>query len=97
MINTGDRDIQVRSHTHFFEVNRALEFDRAAAFGMRLDTPSGVGMRFEPGLEKSVNLVEFGGSRAVHGFAGLTNGRVDDEGVRRDALERARHAGYRGA
>ena len=97
VINTGDRDIQVRSHTHFFEVNRALEFDRAAAFGMRLDTPSGVGMRFEPGLEKSVNLVEFGGSRAVHGFAGLTNGRIDDEGVRRDALERARRAGYRGA
>jgi len=97
VVNTGDRDIQVRSHTHFFEVNRALEFDRAAAFGMRLDTPSGVGMRFEPGLEKPVNLVEFGGSREIHGFAGLTNGRIDDEGVRRDALERARRGGYRGA
>ena len=69
MVNTGDRDIQVRSHAHFFEVNRALDFDRKRAFGMRIDKPSGVGTRFEPGFAKSVDLVPFAGDRIVNGEA----------------------------
>jgi urease subunit gamma/beta len=97
VVNRGDRDIQVRSHAHFFEVNRALEFERARAFGMRLDTPSGVGVRFEPGIAKTVRLVAFGGARIASGFAGLTNGALDDPQVREAALATARARGYRGA
>jgi urease subunit gamma/beta len=95
--NSGDRDIQVRSHAHFFETNRALEFDRAAAFGMRLDSPSGVGVRFEPGIAKTVTLVALGGARTVTGFGGLTNGALDDPAIRERALVAARERGYRGA
>lgn len=97
VVNTGDRDIQVRSHSHFFEVNRALEFDRAKAFGMRLDSPSGVGIRFEPGVRKTVALVRFGGEGRVHGFGGLTEGAIDDPEVRDAALKKARARNYRGA
>lgn len=95
--NTGDRDIQVRSHAHFFEVNRALLFDRPRAFGFHLDTPSGVGARFEPGVAKVVRLVPFGGARRLSGFGGLTNGVLDDPGVRAAALDLARARGYLGA
>jgi urease subunit gamma/beta len=97
VLNTGDRTIQVRSHAHFFEVNRALEFDRAVAFGARLDAPSGVGARFDPGVPKKVTLVRYGGAGVVQGFGGLTNGRIDDPAVRDRALELARRRGYRGA
>jgi urease subunit gamma/beta len=96
VINTGDRDIQVRSHTHFFEVNRALEFDRAQAFGMRLDVLSGGGVRFEPGLRKRVTLVPMAGDRIVMGQANLTQGQLDDANVRQAACSAARAAGYRG-
>src|SRR2546429_10015731 len=72
--NTGDRPIQVGSHFHFFEVNRALRFDRAAAYGMRLNIPAGTAVRFEPGDSKRVPLVEIGGSATIHGLNGLTNG-----------------------
>src|SRR6478735_3227391 len=72
--NTGDRAIQVGSHFHFFEANRALRFDRAAAFGMRLDIPAGTAVRFEPGERKDVALVAFGGTRRVIGLNGLTEG-----------------------
>jgi urease subunit beta len=72
--NLGDRPIQVGSHYHFAEVNRALEFDREAAYGMRLDIPAGTAIRFEPGEEKDVPLVEFGGRRAVYGHNGQVNG-----------------------
>jgi urease subunit beta len=65
--NTGDRPIQVGSHFHFFEVNRALRFDRAAAFGMRLNIPAGTAVRFEPGDSKTVSLVEMGGSKSIYG------------------------------
>ena len=71
--NTGDRPIQIGSHFHFFEVNRALEFDRDAALGMRLDVPSGQSIRFEAGDERDVDLVDFGGARRIIGF----NNRVD--------------------
>lgn len=72
--NTGDRPIQVGSHFHFFEVNRALDFDRAQSFGMRLDIPSSTAVRFEPGDQKEVQLVDFGGKKAVYGFNDLVDG-----------------------
>ncbi len=72
--NTGDRPIQVGSHFHFFEVNRALEFDRAAAFGMRLDIPATTAVRFEPGDEKQVTLVPLAGKQHVYGFNNLVDG-----------------------
>jgi urease subunit beta len=74
--NTGDRAIQVGSHFHFFEVNRALRFDRRAALGMRLDIPAGTAVRFEPGDTRDVALVSIGGSRRSVGFNGLVNGAV---------------------
>ena len=72
--NTGDRPIQVGSHFHFFEANRALAFDRAAAFSMRLNIPAGTAVRFEPGDAKRVTLVEFGGARRIFGLNSLTEG-----------------------
>jgi urease beta subunit len=78
--NTGDRPIQVGSHYHFFEVNQALEFDRRAAYGMRLDIAAGTAIRFEPGEEKEVPLVAFGGARAVYGHNGLVKGFLKANG-----------------
>ena len=72
--NTGDRPIQVGSHFHFFEVNRALRFERTLAFGMRLNMPAGTAVRFEPGDEKRVTLVELAGARTVFGLNALTEG-----------------------
>ena len=72
--NTGDRPIQVGSHFHFFEVNRALRFERTLAFGMRLNVPAGTAVRFEPGDEKRVTLVELAGARTVFGLNALTEG-----------------------
>ncbi|MGB6220872.1 urease subunit beta [Haloferula sp.] len=74
--NTGDRPIQVGSHFHFFEVNSALKFDRAASRGYRLDIPAGTAIRFEPGDERSVPLVALAGHRTVHGLNNLTNGPI---------------------
>ena len=71
--NAGDRPIQVGSHYHFAETNAALRFDRAAARGMRLNIASGTAVRFEPGQERTVTLVAYGGLRQVWGFRGLTN------------------------
>jgi urease beta subunit len=84
--HTGDRPVQVGSHYHFFEVNPALEFDRAAAYGFRLNVPAGTAVRFEPGEEKEVALVEFGGARRVFGHRGLVNGALDDPEVRSRVL-----------
>jgi urease subunit beta len=89
--NTGDRPVQVGSHFHFFEVNRALAFDREAAFGMRLDIAAGTAVRFEPGEETTVDLVAIGGTRRVQGLNGLTDGPVDDSEA---ALARARERGF---
>jgi urease beta subunit len=72
--NTADRPIQVGSHFHFFEANRALVFDRRRAYGRRLDIPSGTAVRFEPGERRSVRLIPVAGARVVHGFNGLVNG-----------------------
>jgi urease subunit gamma/beta len=92
--NTGDRPVQVGSHFHFFEVNRALAFDRSRAFGMHLDIPAGTAVRFEPGEEREVALVALGGRREVLGLNGLTNGPTADGGLE-PALDRAQRAGFR--
>ncbi|MEW6693951.1 Urease subunit beta 1 [Tepidimonas thermarum] len=77
--NTGQRPIQVGSHYHFAEVNAALAFDRAAARGMRLNIASGTAVRFEPGQQRTIELVPFGGARQAWGFRGLVNGPLDDD------------------
>jgi len=99
--NTGDRPIQVGSHFHFFEVNRYLEFDRAQAFGMRLDIPANTAVRFEPGDEKEVTLVTLGGKRFANGFNNLVDGWTGD-GPHPDyrpnldaAVERADKCGFK--
>lgn len=94
--NTADRPIQVGSHFHFFEVNKALEFNRSLAYGMRLDIPAGNAVRFEPGETKRVNLVEIGGSREGYGLNGLVNGRMDDPDVKKKAFELAKEKGFKG-
>src|SRR5437762_2205044 len=86
--NTGDRPIQVGSHFHFFEVNRALHFDRQAAYGMRLDLPAGTAVRLEPGEIKTVRLVALDGSREVYGGSGLVMGELDNSKVHTQSLER---------
>jgi urease subunit gamma/beta len=95
--NTGDRPVQVGSHYHFFEANAALEFDRAAAFGLRLDVPAGASARFEPGEAKEVTLVELGGDGIVTGLNGLTEGLATSDAVKVAALARARNRGFKGA
>ena len=86
--NGGDRPIQVGSHCHFFEVNRALDFDRSAAYGMRLDIAAGTAIRFEPGDSREVDLVALGGTRQAVGINGLVDGALDDEATRTAALTR---------
>jgi urease beta subunit len=90
--NYGDRPIQVGSHTHFFEVNRELRFDRRLAYGCRLDIPAGTALRFEPGERREVELVPLGGRRLAFGMNALVNGALDDnpEGV----LKRASGLGF---
>ena len=95
--NSGDRPVQIGSHYHFFEVNRHLDFDRAAAFGMRLDIPAGTAVRFAPGETKEVTLVEFGGSGEMVGLNDLTQGSRRSESVKQEALARARSRGFKGA
>ena len=75
--NTGDRPVQVGSHYHFYEVNTALEFDRVAAKGFRLDIPAGTAVRFEPGQSREVALVKYAGTVTVFGFNGLINGKAE--------------------
>jgi urease subunit beta len=87
--NTGDRPVQVGSHFHFFEVNRALDFERERAFGHRLDIPAGTAVRFEPGDKKHVTLVPFGGKRRVHGFNNLVDGWAPVDGAYRPRATRA--------
>lgn len=99
--NTGDRPIQVGSHYHFFEVNRALEFDRTAALGRRLDMAASTALRFEPGDEREVTLVPFGGKQRLYGFNGLVNdwtGGGPNPGYRpslAEAVRRAREYGFK--
>lgn len=97
VVNTGDRPIQVGSHYHFFETNRALDFDREKGFGMHLDIPAGTAVRFEPGESKVVTLVEFGGTGEVVGLNSLTMGTTRNEAHKAAALRRARERGFKGA
>jgi len=92
--NTGDRPIQVGSHFHFFEANPALVFERAGAYGMRLDLPAGTAVRFEPGDIKEVRLIPLGGQRVVFGFSQLVMGPLDDPQIRERAFERLKAGGF---
>ena len=96
--NTGDRPIQVGSHYHFMEVNRALSFDREQSFGWRLDIPAGTAVRFEPGDEKEVTLVPFGGKQRVQGFNGFVDGWAPTHADYRPrlpgAVQRAEELGF---
>jgi urease subunit gamma/beta len=97
VVNEGAVPVGVTSHFHFFEVNRALRFDRAAAWGMRLATAPGTKVFFDPGTPREVFLVPFGGARVIRGHAGLADGPLDAEGAMEAALALARERGYRGA
>ncbi|QCX27823.1 urease subunit beta [Nocardioides jishulii] len=92
--NTGDRGIQVGSHFHFFEVNRALLFERELAYGMHLDIPAGTGVRIEPGDTKEVVLTAYAGARRIWGFNNLVNGGLDATHTRTKALKRMREEGF---
>ncbi|HJS63566.1 MAG TPA: urease subunit beta [Nitrososphaeraceae archaeon] len=94
--NTGDRACQIGSHTHFFEVNRALDFPRDKAYGYRLNIPAGTSIRFEPGDSREVELCELGGKRIVYGFNGLTMGGLNSSVIKDAAMEKATKLGYRG-
>lgn len=91
--HTGDRPVQVGSHFHFFEVNRQLKFERAAAYGYHLDIPSGTSVRFEPGEEKEVQLTEMGGAKRVYGLNDLTCAQAT-EATKAEAVEKARLKGF---
>jgi|TARA_X000000950_G_C13918218_1_gene661986 urease subunit gamma/beta len=93
--NTGDRPIQIGSHYHFFEANKALDFDREKSFGLRLDIAAGTAVRFEPGQMREVTLTEFGGAKDLRGLNNLTKGDLSELG-KKYALERARKAGFKG-
>jgi urease subunit beta len=95
--NTGDRPCQIGSHTHFFEVNKALDFPREKAYGFRLNIPAGTSVRFEPGDSKEVELCELGGKRIVYGFNSLTMGGLKSSNIKNAALQKARQSGYKGA
>lgn len=96
-VNTGDRPIQIGSHYHFFEANKALDFDRAASFGMHLDVPAGTAVRFEPGEAKQVTLAAFGGSGEIFGLNNLTDGTTKGEKAKTSALKKAKARGFKGA
>jgi len=86
--NTGDRAVQVGSHFHFFEVNKAMLFERERAYGMHLDIPAGTGVRFEPGATKEVTLTAYAGSRYLVGFNNLVDGGLDAADTRTRAIDR---------
>lgn len=94
--NTGDRPCQVGSHTHFFEVNKALDFPREKAYGYRLNIPAGTSIRFEPGDSREVELCELGGKRIVYGFNGLVMGGLNSTMGKQAALEKAKIQGFKG-
>jgi urease subunit beta len=92
--NTGDRPIQVGSHTHFFEANKALEFPREQSYGYHLNIPAGTSIRFEPGETKEIELTKFGGKKIVYGFSGLVNGSL--EAKQEEAFKKATEKGFKG-
>ncbi len=92
--NTGDRPIQVGSHTHFFESNKALEFPREKSYGYHLNIPAGTSVRFEPGETREIELTEFGGKKIVYGFSGLVNGSLEEK--QKEAFKKAKEKGFKG-
>jgi urease subunit gamma/beta len=94
MINTGDRPIQIGAHYHIAECNRAMAFDRAAAFGMRLDIPSGTAVRFEPGQSRKVQLTTYVGREVAFGMNNMTNGTVRSEIIKEQTIRRLKENGY---
>ncbi|MES2430131.1 MAG: urease subunit beta [Bacteroidota bacterium] len=94
VVNTGDRPVQVGSHFHFFEVNKLMQFERAKAFGMRLNIAAGTAVRFEPGEEKDVELVEFGGNKKIVGFNNLTDGEINNASLKA-AVDRSAEKGFK--
>lgn len=97
VVNGGDRPVQVGSHYHFFETNEALQFERKAAYGFRLNIPAGTAVRFEPGEAKEVTLAAFGGSGEIFGLNSLTDGGTKTEKSKTEALRKAKAGGFRGA
>lgn len=95
VVNTGDRPIQVGSHFHFFEVNKAMSFDREAAFGKRLNIVASTAVRFEPGEEKEVELVEIGGTKKAMGFNNLVDGQTDSEDQKKASLAKAEQLNFK--
>jgi len=88
VVNTGDRPVQIGSHCHFFEVNRMLSFNREAAFGMRLNIMAGTAVRFEPGEEKTIDLVALGGARRAFGMNNLVNGDTTTTAALQQAMQK---------
>ncbi len=97
VVNTGDRPVQVGSHFHFFESNKALAFKRVQAFGFHLNVPAGTAVRFEPGEEKEVVLVAFGGKKTVYGLNNLTDGSLRVAAQLPKSLAKAQTEGFQGA
>ncbi|HEY4652125.1 MAG TPA: urease subunit beta [Pontibacter sp.] len=96
-VNTGDRPIQIGSHYHFFEVNPMMSFDREKAFGMRLNIPAGTSVRFEPGEEKEVMLVEFGGAHRIFGFNNLVDGDTSTPGSLQTSMKKMEEKNFKNA
>ena len=94
VVNTGDRPVQIGSHFHFFETNKQLEFDRSKAYGKRLNIAAGTAVRFEPGEEKEVELVEFGGNKKITGFSNLVNASITEMG-KPVAMAKALQSGFK--
>ena len=94
MVNTGDRPVQIGAHYHIAECNRAMAFDREAAFGMRLDIPSGTAVRFEPGQSRKVQLTGYAGREVAYGMNNMTNGTVRSDIIREQTMQRLRANGY---
>lgn len=95
VVNTGDRPVQVGSHFHFFEINPQLAFNREQAFGMRLNIPAGTAVRFEPGEEKTIILVELGGAKQAFGMNQLVNGSITDPETKEQSLKKAEQAQFK--
>ena len=95
VVNTGDRPVQIGSHFHFFEVNKQLELDREKVFGMRLNIPAGTAVRFEPGEEKEVELVSFGGEQKIYGFNNLVDGDTKDAAMKTAALKKMEEQNFK--
>ena len=94
MVNTGDRPVQIGAHYHLAECNKAMAFDREAAFGMRLDIPSGSAVRFEPGQSRKIQITRFVGREVAYGMNNMTNGSVRSDIIKRQTMQRLRAAGF---